>query len=59
VTVKADQLQALQSELNAVLDRWRSAGDGDNTARRVQLAWVAHPSDLEADPPQLGGGVER
>jgi DNA-binding transcriptional ArsR family regulator len=58
VTVRADQLQALQAELQAVLDRWRSAGERDPDACRVQVAWVAHPSDLEAEPPGAGRGAE-
>ena len=59
VTVRADQLRDLQAELNAVLDRWRSAGERDPTACRVQVAWVAHPSDLGADPPGTGSETER
>jgi len=54
VTVTAGQLHACQSELDEVLDRWRSAGEGDPAARRVQVARVAHPSDLETDPPRVG-----
>jgi DNA-binding transcriptional ArsR family regulator len=59
VTVTAEQLRALQAELSGVLHRWRSAGNGDPEARRVQVAWVAHPTDLEADPPEPASGVER
>jgi DNA-binding transcriptional ArsR family regulator len=59
VTVRADQLRDLQAELNLVLDRWRSAGERDPAACRVQVAWVAHPSDLAADPPGTGRETER
>ena len=51
VTVTVDQLRACQSELAAVLDRWRFVGEGDPAARRVQVSVLVHPSDLEADPP--------
>ena len=52
VTVTVDQLRACQSELAAVLDRWRSVGERDPAARRVQVSVLVHPSDLEAEPPR-------
>ena len=54
VTVTAEQLRAVNAELLAVLDRWRSAGEGHPGARRVQVSLVAHPSELAAEPPAPG-----
>lgn len=52
VIVTAEQLRTLQAELDAVLDRWRFAGDHDPVARRVQISSVVHPSEPELGPPQ-------
>ena len=57
VTVTAAQLRTLQDELEAVLERWRFAGEQDPAARRVQLSVLSHPSDLDAEPP-AGPGEE-
>ena len=50
VTVTAEQLAAVQAELWAVLERWRTAGAGDTAARQVLVSLVAHPRDVH-DPP--------
>ncbi|MBP2415231.1 ArsR/SmtB family transcription factor [Microlunatus capsulatus] len=50
VTVTAEQLAAVQEELWAVLERWRTAGEGDPAARQVLVSVVAHPRDV-TDPP--------
>ena len=51
VTVTADQLRAVNAELLAVLDRWRTAGEDDPQARRVQVSLLAQPSELQSPPP--------
>ena len=52
VVVTAAQLRTLQGELDAVLERWRFAGEQDPAARRVQVSVLSHPSDLGAEPPE-------
>lgn len=59
VVVTAAQLRTLQDELDAVLERWRFAGEQDPAARRVQLSVLSHPSDLDAEPPAGPGDQAR
>ncbi len=47
VLVTAAQLAALQAELDAVVERFRGAGDGDPAARRVSLWTMTYPLDLD------------
>ena len=56
VTVTAEQLRAVNAELLGVLDRWRSAGEDDPEARRVQVSLIAHPSELQEAPPTTRTG---
>lgn len=49
VTVTPEQLGAFADELDALVARYRSVGDGDPHARRVHLGYVATP--VELDPP--------
>lgn len=46
VTVTPDQLQRLITELDALLSRYRHAGDGHRAARRIQFYQYAHPSEM-------------
>ncbi|MDQ4212588.1 helix-turn-helix domain-containing protein [Microbacterium capsulatum] len=50
LTVTPGQLADFQAELDALLVRYRRAGEGDPTARRVHLAMQSTPIDL--DPPE-------
>jgi DNA-binding transcriptional ArsR family regulator len=47
VTVTPEQLRALRRDLDAVVARYRHAGDGDPGARRIALTDFARPVDLE------------
>ena len=51
LTVTAEQLGQVQAELWSLLDRWRTAGEGDPAVRQVLISLVAHPRDV-TDPPQ-------
>lgn len=42
----ADQLRALRSDLQAVIERYRDVGASDPTARPVAIHHVAYPRDL-------------
>jgi len=55
VTVTPAQLGELNAELLALLERYRHSGDGDPTAREIQVYNYTHPRDLrfpdaDADP---------
>lgn len=52
VTVTSDQLVALRAELDAVLSRYRDAGQGEPAARKLSLFTHASPTDLT--PPEGG-----
>lgn len=54
VIATPDQLQAMQVELDTLLDRYRRVGQGNPQARRVAVYTVAYPLDLERVP--RGGG---
>lgn len=45
----AEQLRALRSEIQAVIERYRVVGVGDPSARPVALHHVAYPRDLRLD----------
>ncbi len=47
LTVTADQLAAFQAELDALTEKYRRIGEGDPSARRVQLVVQSTPVDLE------------
>lgn len=51
VTVTSTQLRQLREELDAVLTRYRHAGDGDPAARRIQVWEYAHPSNMSFHDP--------
>ena len=53
VTVDLEQLQQLGAELAAVVERYRTVGEGDRAARWVQVYTLLQPSLLELDPPDL------
>ena len=50
VTVTPEQLEDLDAELDALIGRYRTVGDGDPRARRVHLSLYANPAELT--PPQ-------
>ena len=50
VTVTPEQLVELDAELDALIGRYRTVGDGDPRARRVHLSLYANPAELT--PPQ-------
>jgi DNA-binding transcriptional ArsR family regulator len=49
VTVTPEQLRDFGSELDALVARYRTVGEGQPAARRVHLGYVATP--VELDPP--------
>jgi DNA-binding transcriptional ArsR family regulator len=49
VTVTPEQLRDFGAELDALVARYRAAGEGEPRARRVHLAYLASP--VELDPP--------
>ncbi len=56
VIATPEQLQAMQDELWAVLDRYRRVGQGNPDARRVAVYLVGFPLDLDRVP---RGGADR
>ena len=50
VAVTPEQLVELDAELDALIGRYRTVGDGDPRARRVHLSLYANPAELT--PPQ-------
>ncbi len=50
VLVTADQLGAMRDELRSVIERYRSAGEGDPHARRVAVHHAAYPRE-PGNPP--------
>jgi len=50
VTVTPEQLVELNGELDALIARYRTLGEGDPRARRVHLSLYANPADLT--PPE-------
>lgn len=62
VTVDLEQLQQLRADLAALVQRYRTVGEGEPSARRVHVYTLLRPSLLEADPPTLredGGEPEK
>lgn len=49
LTLTAEQLKALRSEIGTVIERYRSTGGSDPSARPVVLHQVAFPRDLGPD----------
>lgn len=50
LTLTAEQLKALRSDLQDVIERYRSIGADDPSARPVALHHVAYPRDLRLEP---------
>lgn len=50
VLTTAAQLREMYAEIDAVLHRYRDAGAGDPTARRVAVWTMTYPPDLDQDP---------
>ena len=50
VTVTPEHMAELNSELEALLARYRHRGQDDPAARRIQVYTHTHPTDLEGDP---------
>lgn len=49
VEVTAEQLRALRTEMQALIERYREAGAGDPTSRPVAVHHVAYPRALRQD----------
>ncbi|MDQ1128480.1 helix-turn-helix domain-containing protein [Microbacterium sp. SORGH_AS_0888] len=54
VTVTAEQARAMQAELDALLARYRSIGEGDPRARRVHVYIFTSPLELTAPDDAAG-----
>ena len=52
VTTTPEQLIELNGELDALIARYRSVGDGDPRARRVHLSLYANPAELTPPEPE-------
>lgn len=52
VTATPEQIGELEAELDALLARYRTIGEGDPRARRVHISFTANPADLT--PPDSG-----
>ena len=50
VLVTPAQAEAMRAEIRAVLERYRRAGQGNPSARRVSAWYVAYPVDLDSPP---------
>lgn len=50
VVATAAQVQAMQEEIGAVIERYRRVGQGNPTARRVSVWTVKYPIDLDRPP---------
>lgn len=50
LVVRPDQLEALNEELEELVERYRRAGEGDPDARRMHLWRFAFPLDLDQQP---------
>lgn len=59
VIATPDQLQAMNEELQAVLDRYRRVGQGNPGARRVAVYLVRYPLDLDRPPRAAATGAAR
>lgn len=50
VTVTAEQAEAMSAEIDDVVARYRSAGQGDSQARRLSISKVIYPLHLDQQP---------
>lgn len=50
VNVTTEQARDMLAELDAVMKKYRHAGDGDPAARRIHLYWIDFPLDADEPP---------